>query len=61
LVAGNRGVFAVVVDDIATEEAQSLEAERVKVQADEESKAIRYSWDAIQNAIEVEDNTVLFF
>ncbi len=61
LVNGNRGVFAVVVDEVATEEAQTADAERVKAQAEEDMKSIRYAWEAIQNGIEVEDNTVRYF
>ena len=61
LVDGARGVFAVVVDEVATSEEQTLEAERVKAQAEVEDSAKRSSWNAIRNAVEVVDNSVNFF
>ena len=61
LVDGGRGVFAVVVDEIATSEEQTAEAEKVKAQAQEEMKVERGARSAVRNAIEVVDNTVRFF
>ena len=61
LVEGNSGVFAVVVDEIATEEAQTVEAERVKAQAEAESMASRRAMWAVQEKADIVDNTVKFF
>lgn len=61
LVEGRRGVFAIVVDEVATAETQTLDAERVKAQAAEEMKARRSAWAAIQDGIEVVDGTVKYF
>ena len=61
LVEGNSGVYAVVVDEVATSEAQTLETERVKVQAQEESMAARRAMWALQEAANVVDNTPKFF
>ncbi len=61
LVEGNSGVFAVVVDEVATEEAQTVEAERVKAQAEAESMASRRAMWAVQEKANIVDNTVKFF
>lgn len=61
LVEGNSGVFAVVVDEIAAAENQTVEAERVKAQADAEGQAARRAMWAVQENAEVVDNTVSFF
>ena len=61
LVEGNSGVYAVVVDEVAVSETQSLEAERVKAQAQEESMAARRAMWALQEKANVVDNTVNFF
>ena len=61
LVDGTRGVFAVVVDEVATGSEQTLDAERVKVQAEEEAKAKRSVWTSLRNAAEIVDNAVNFF
>ena len=61
LVEGNSGVYAVVVDEVAVAEAQTLEAERVKAQAQAESMASRRAMYAVQEAAEIVDNTVKFF
>ena len=61
LVEGNSGVFAVVVDEVATAENQTLEAERVKAQAEAESMAARRAMWAVQEQAKVVDNTVAFF
>ena len=61
LVDGSRGVYAVVVDEVASSEEQTLEAERVKAQAEAEDGVRRSAWSAIRNAVEVVDNSVNFF
>ncbi len=61
LVEGNSGVFAVVVDEVATEEKQTLDAERVKAQADAESMASRRAMWAVQDKANIVDNTPKFF
>jgi len=61
LVEGNSGVYAVVVNDIAVEENQTAETERVKAQAEAESMASRRALWALQDKAEVVDNTVSFF
>ena len=61
LVEGNSGVYAVVVDEVATEEAQTVEAERVKAQAEAESMASRRAMWAVQEKANIVDNTVKFF
>ena len=61
LVDGGRGVYAIVVDEVATSEEQTLEAERVKAQAEAEDSTRRSAWNAISNAVEVVDNSVNFF
>ena len=61
LVNGGRGVYAVVVDEVAVEEKQTLEAERVRVQAVEERKAGYGILNALYEAANVVDNTVKYF
>ena len=61
LVEGNSGVYAVVVDEVAVEEKQSADAERVKAQADAENMASRRALWAVQDMANMVDNTVLFF
>ncbi len=61
LVEGNSGVYAVVVDEVAVDEKQSVEAERVKAQADAESMASRRALWAVQDMADVKDLTVGFF
>ena len=61
LVEGNSGVFAVVVDEVATAENQTVEAERVKAQAEAEGQASRRAMWAVQEKANVVDNTVSFF
>ena len=60
LVDGGRGVYAVVVDEVAVAEEQTAEAERVRLQAEEEMKASRAMW-AIQEGAEIVENTVKYF
>ena len=61
LVEGNSGVYAVVVDEVAVEEKQNVEAERVKAQADAESQASRRAMWAVQELANVVDGTVNYF
>ena len=61
LVAGGRGVFAIVVDNVAVAEDQTLDAERVKMQANEERMAVSRAFGATEEAAKVEDNTLLYF
>ena len=61
LVEGNSGVYAVVVDEVATEEAQTLEAERVKAQAEVEAMAARRAMWAVQEKANIVDGTVKYF
>jgi peptidyl-prolyl cis-trans isomerase D len=61
LVEGNSGVYAVVVDEVAVEEKQTLDAERVKAQAAAESMASRRAMWAVQEQADMVDNTVNFF
>ena len=61
LVEGNSGVYAVVVSDVAVENTQTAETERVKAQADAEAMAARRALWALQDKAEVVDNTVKYF
>lgn len=61
LVEGNSGVYAVVVDEVAVENTQTAETERVKAQADAEAMAARRALWALQDKAEVVDNTVKYF
>ena len=61
LVEGNSGVFAVVVDEVAVDEKQSVEAERVKAQAEAESMASRRALFSVQEKANIVDNTVRYF
>ena len=61
LVTGGRGVFAIVVDEVAVAENQTLEAERVKAQSNEERMAVSRAYNATEEAAKVEDNTLLLF
>ena len=61
LVEGNSGVYAVVVDEVAVEDKQTVDAERVKAQAEAESMASRRAMWAVQEKAEVKDLTVGFF
>ena len=60
LVEGKSGVYAIVVDEVAVEETQTVEAERVKAQADTESMAAGRAMWAVQNAANIKDNTVKY-
>ena len=61
LIEGNAGVYAVVVDEVAVEEKQTVEAERVKAQAEAEALASRRALWAVQEMAEMVDNSVNFF
>jgi peptidyl-prolyl cis-trans isomerase D len=62
LIDGGRGVYAVVVDEVvAAETPQTVEAERVKAQAEEDQRAMRFAWGAIRESANVVDNTAKFF
>jgi peptidyl-prolyl cis-trans isomerase D len=61
LIEGNSGVYAVVVDEVAVEETQTIDAERVKAQAEAESMASRRAMWAVQEKANVVDNTVKYF
>ena len=60
-IKGASGVYVLVTDGVtAAEEAQTLEAEKVKQQASAEQSATR-AFYAVQQAAEIEDNTVGYF
>ena len=62
LIKGANGVFAVEVENIAVEnDAQTIEAERVKKQAQVEAMAPNRAMYAIQDMAEVVDNSVMYF
>ena len=61
VIEGASGAYVVVVDEVATEEAQTLDAERVKAQAEAEAMASRRAIWAVQEQAEVVDNTVGYF
>ena len=61
VIEGASGAYVVVVDEVATEEAQTLDAERVKAQAEAEAMASRRAIWAVQEKAEVVDNTVGYF
>ena len=61
IIEGTSGVYAVVVDEVATEENQTVEAERVKAQSEAESMAARRAMWAVQENANIVDNTVSFF
>lgn len=60
-VKGNGGVFVFVVDEVAAEDAQTTEAERVKLQAQTEDMSMRRAMFAVQEMAEVKDNSVKYF
>ena len=61
LVEGNSGVYAVVVDEVAVDEKQTVAAERVKAQAEAEAQADRRALWAVQEKSNIKDNTVKYF
>lgn len=61
VVEGLSGAYAIVVDEVATEQAQSVEAERVKAQAEAEALAVRRALFAVQEAAEIKDLSVKYF
>lgn len=60
-VKGNSGVYVFVIEDIAVEEAQSVDAERVRAQATAEDAAMQLSFRAVQQMAEMEDFTAQYF
>ena len=61
VVKGVSGAYVVVVDEVKVAEEQTLEAERVKAQADAEMAASRRAVYAVQDAAEVKDLSVKYF
>lgn len=57
LIEGRSGVYAIVVDEVAVETAQTVEAERVKAQAETESMAASRAMWAVQEKAEIKDHT----
>ena len=60
-VKGNSGVFVFVVDEVATDDAQTAEAEKVKLQAQSADMALRRAMYALQEMADVKDNSVKYF
>lgn len=60
-VKGNGGVFVFVVDEVAADDAQTTEAERVKMQAQTEDMSMRRAMFAVQEMADVKDNSVKYF
>ncbi len=61
LVEGGKGVFAVVVDEVAVAEEATAEAEKVKLQAQQESMASYLPMIAAKNYVNLVDNTLKNF
>lgn len=61
LVEGTSGVYAIVVDEVAVAENQTIDSERVKAQSQAESMASRRAMYAVQEMANVVDNTVKYF
>ncbi len=62
VVKGNNGAYVYVVDTVTVaEEPQTVEAERVKLQAQAEAMAARRAMFAVQEAAHIKDNTVKYF
>ncbi len=60
-VKGNSGVFLFLVENIATEEKQTADAEKVRAQATAENMAMQASLSAIQQMAEMEDLRARYF
>jgi peptidyl-prolyl cis-trans isomerase D len=60
-VKGNSGLYVFVVENIAEEEKQTAEAEKVRAQAMAENTAMQASFSAIQQMAEVEDLRARYF
>lgn len=60
LVEGKSGVYAIVVDEVAVEATQTVEAERVKAQAEADAMSASRAMWAVQESANIEDNTVKF-
>ncbi|MBR2351597.1 MAG: SurA N-terminal domain-containing protein [Alistipes sp.] len=61
VIEGTSGAYVVVVDEVKVAEEQTLEAERVKAQADAEAMAPRRAMYAVQDAAELKDLSVKYF
>ena len=61
VIEGISGAYAVVVENVATESAQTVEAERVKAQAEAEAMAARRALYAVQEGAEMKDYSVKYF
>ncbi len=60
-VKGNSGVFLFQVENIAADEKQTADAEKVRAQATAENAAMQASFSAIQQMAEVEDLRARYF
>ena len=60
-VQGNSGVYVYVVDEVTVGDGQTAEDERVKLQAQSESYALRRAMLAIQQLSDVKDYSVKYF
>ena len=60
-VKGNTGVFVFEIEDIAVEDKQNAEAEKVRMQAMAENMAMQASFAAIQQMAEVQDLRAKYF
>lgn len=60
-VKGNSGLYVFVVDNIAVEEKQTADAEKVRAQAMAENTAMQASFSAVQQMAEVEDLRARYF
>ena len=60
-VKGNSGLYVFVVENIAEEEKQTVDAEKVRAQAMAENTAMQASFSAIQQMAEVEDLRARYF
>ena len=58
---GNTGVFVFEIEDIAVEDKQNAEAEKVRMQAMAENMAMQASFAAIQQMAEVQDLRAKYF
>lgn len=60
IIEGSHGVYVIIVDDIATDETQTADAERVKIQAQMEYQVVNGAIRAISKAADIKDNTVSY-
>ena len=61
VIEGISGAYAVVVENVAAESAQTVDAERVKAQAEAEAMAARRALYAVQEGAEMKDYSVKYF